>query len=204
MRGAGGWGWKAKLALVLGAGYTVLAALGSLFLACQVALCGETTATSSPAPPSPGAQASVASLATGSSASTVEREVGARALASPPSGRLSGLQVPVAGSTATPRSTPPPAVEGGPRTTATSPAASKSGAGASASSAGPTGKTPRAASRSRQSALDVDRLHEQNVKASAEPKPAGACCKVCRAGQPCGDSCISRSKLCHKPPGCTC
>ena len=31
-----------------------------------------------------------------------------------------------------------------------------------------------------------------------------ACCKVCRAGKACGDSCISRDKACHKGKGCAC
>lgn len=31
-----------------------------------------------------------------------------------------------------------------------------------------------------------------------------ACCKVCRKGQACGDSCISRNKTCHKGQGCAC
>jgi hypothetical protein len=30
------------------------------------------------------------------------------------------------------------------------------------------------------------------------------CCKVCRKGKACGNSCISRTKTCHKPPGCAC
>lgn len=201
VKGAGRWGWKAKLALVLGAGYTVLAALGSLFLACKVALCGETTATSSPARLGPDAQASVASRPTEPNEPTVESEVGSWALAAPPAGRLAGPQDPVGGSTAM-RSIAPAPVETGPGKTGASPPVSKSGQ--SASSAGPTEMTPRVVPRSRQRALDVDRLHEQNVKASAEPRPAGECCKVCKAGQPCGDSCISRSKLCHKPPGCAC
>lgn len=34
--------------------------------------------------------------------------------------------------------------------------------------------------------------------------PAQACCKVCKAGKPCGDSCISKDKTCTKPPGCAC
>lgn len=33
---------------------------------------------------------------------------------------------------------------------------------------------------------------------------AQACCKVCRKGKACGDSCISRDKDCHQPPGCAC
>lgn len=31
-----------------------------------------------------------------------------------------------------------------------------------------------------------------------------SCCKICSSGQACGDSCISRSKRCTKPPGCAC
>jgi hypothetical protein len=30
------------------------------------------------------------------------------------------------------------------------------------------------------------------------------CCKVCRAGKACGDSCIARDKTCHKGRGCAC
>jgi endonuclease YncB( thermonuclease family) len=33
---------------------------------------------------------------------------------------------------------------------------------------------------------------------------AAACCKVCSTGKACGNSCISRSKTCHQPPGCAC
>lgn len=31
-----------------------------------------------------------------------------------------------------------------------------------------------------------------------------ACCMTCKKGKPCGDSCISRDKTCHKGPGCAC
>ena len=31
-----------------------------------------------------------------------------------------------------------------------------------------------------------------------------ACCKVCKKGKACGNSCISKSKTCHKAPGCAC
>jgi hypothetical protein len=31
-----------------------------------------------------------------------------------------------------------------------------------------------------------------------------ACCKICRAGKACGDTCISRDKVCHVGPGCAC
>jgi endonuclease YncB( thermonuclease family) len=35
-------------------------------------------------------------------------------------------------------------------------------------------------------------------------EPAKKCCKVCRKGQPCGNSCISRRYTCRKPVGCAC
>lgn len=36
------------------------------------------------------------------------------------------------------------------------------------------------------------------------PTPQRSCCKVCRKGKACGDSCISLSRTCHKGPGCAC
>ena len=30
------------------------------------------------------------------------------------------------------------------------------------------------------------------------------CCKHCHKGKACGNSCISRDKECHQPPGCAC
>lgn len=42
------------------------------------------------------------------------------------------------------------------------------------------------------------------IKASYEPSEQGYCCKVCSVGKACGDSCISRDKVCHKPSGCAC
>ncbi len=36
------------------------------------------------------------------------------------------------------------------------------------------------------------------------PPASRACCKYCTTGKACGDSCISRSYTCHKPPGCAC
>ena len=33
---------------------------------------------------------------------------------------------------------------------------------------------------------------------------AAACCKICKKGKACGDTCISKSKTCHKPKGCAC
>jgi hypothetical protein len=31
-----------------------------------------------------------------------------------------------------------------------------------------------------------------------------ACCKICKKGKACGDSCIAREKTCTKGPGCAC
>lgn len=33
---------------------------------------------------------------------------------------------------------------------------------------------------------------------------AGACCKTCKKGKACGDSCIAESSVCKRPPGCAC
>ncbi|WP_110665138.1 hypothetical protein [Salinicola halophilus] len=33
---------------------------------------------------------------------------------------------------------------------------------------------------------------------------AQGCCKVCRKGKACGNSCISRNYTCHQPEGCAC
>ena len=38
----------------------------------------------------------------------------------------------------------------------------------------------------------------------AWPSLAAKCCKICRKGKACGDSCIKRSYTCNKPPGCAC
>lgn len=45
----------------------------------------------------------------------------------------------------------------------------------------------------------IDQL--RTPAASAIP---AACCKTCRKGYACGDSCISRTKQCHKGVGCAC
>lgn len=46
-------------------------------------------------------------------------------------------------------------------------------------------------------------------KAKEKPKkraciPASECCKICRKGQACGNSCISARYTCHKGSGCAC
>lgn len=38
----------------------------------------------------------------------------------------------------------------------------------------------------------------------APDEPLGYCCKICRVGKACGDSCISLSSTCHKIGGCAC
>ncbi|MFC2967669.1 hypothetical protein [Acidimangrovimonas pyrenivorans] len=48
----------------------------------------------------------------------------------------------------------------------------------------------------------LDRLDA--ALAGAGRRYAAACCKICRAGKACGNSCISRAKSCHKGPGCAC
>jgi hypothetical protein len=40
-------------------------------------------------------------------------------------------------------------------------------------------------------------------RAGFEAEPM-ACCKVCKKGKACGNSCIAREKNCHQPPGCAC
>ncbi len=36
------------------------------------------------------------------------------------------------------------------------------------------------------------------------PQQLAACCKICRKGKACGNSCISRTKTCSKGKGCAC
>lgn len=56
---------------------------------------------------------------------------------------------------------------------------------------------------SKQDALDA--LSEASVESVEPPQSQPRqCCKVCKKGKPCGNSCISRSKTCHQPPGCAC
>jgi hypothetical protein len=40
--------------------------------------------------------------------------------------------------------------------------------------------------------------------ATTQPQPARACCRVCRTGKACGNSCIARNRTCRQPPGCAC
>jgi hypothetical protein len=36
------------------------------------------------------------------------------------------------------------------------------------------------------------------------PQATATCCKVCTTGKACGNSCIGKTKACHKSPGCAC
>lgn len=38
----------------------------------------------------------------------------------------------------------------------------------------------------------------------AQPRGSTRCCRICRTGKACGDSCIARTKTCRKGPGCAC
>jgi hypothetical protein len=41
---------------------------------------------------------------------------------------------------------------------------------------------------------------------ACESSPTGGagCCRVCKEGKACGDSCIARDKTCNVGPGCAC
>jgi hypothetical protein len=42
------------------------------------------------------------------------------------------------------------------------------------------------------------------ITAASPVCAAEGCCKVCKAGKPCGDSCIAKTSKCTKPKGCAC
>lgn len=54
---------------------------------------------------------------------------------------------------------------------------------------------------------DTAAAHELNsfepIKLAGD-ELASACCKVCKKGKACGNSCIAKSKTCHKGRGCAC
>ena len=65
------------------------------------------------------------------------------------------------------------------------------------------------------SALDVQPSHQFSVAvtpANCQGNATGEkgqilkvqCCKICRKGKACGNTCIARWKTCTKPPGCAC
>jgi hypothetical protein len=59
-----------------------------------------------------------------------------------------------------------------------------------------------------QQAPDPPARREPDRKPAEKPsKPAEkpqSCCRVCSKGKACGNSCISRRFVCHKPSGCAC
>lgn len=42
------------------------------------------------------------------------------------------------------------------------------------------------------------------VKPTTPTPSPSSCCRTCKAGKACGDSCIAETKTCTKPPGCAC
>jgi hypothetical protein len=51
---------------------------------------------------------------------------------------------------------------------------------------------------------DRDTESPARLAATAGPETIGECCKTCRKGKACGDSCIDRTETCEQPPGCAC
>ena len=54
--------------------------------------------------------------------------------------------------------------------------------------------------------LLLERLLERDGAEAGDPTTqlSQRCCKTCRKGKACGDSCIAREKTCGKPAGCAC
>lgn len=48
------------------------------------------------------------------------------------------------------------------------------------------------------------RTEEPAPSPPTSPSPPRTCCRVCRTGKPCGDSCIASNKTCRTPGGCAC
>lgn len=42
------------------------------------------------------------------------------------------------------------------------------------------------------------------ISACGDSTGPGGCCKICREGKACGDTCISKSDVCQKGAGCAC
>jgi len=47
-------------------------------------------------------------------------------------------------------------------------------------------------------------LINELIAKSSDVSFAKYCCKTCRKGKACGDSCISKTKACYKAEGCAC
>ncbi len=52
--------------------------------------------------------------------------------------------------------------------------------------------------------LDVSALLTPSPIPNLSPLPVQSCCKVCRKGKACGDTCISQNRTCTVGPGCAC
>lgn len=48
----------------------------------------------------------------------------------------------------------------------------------------------------------TDQVTTPRTPPSAQPQPRRNCCRVCRTGKACGNTCISRRYTCRRPPGC--
>ncbi len=47
-------------------------------------------------------------------------------------------------------------------------------------------------------------FNTESSESETNLEQARPCCKICRKGKACGDSCISKKYICRKPPGCAC
>jgi hypothetical protein len=75
---------------------------------------------------------------------------------------------------------------------------------ASAESPASSNQTAAADIGNQQSLLRGHIVHRSTFVQPKTNVLADRCCKVCHAGKACGNSCISRDKTCHQPPGCAC
>lgn len=52
--------------------------------------------------------------------------------------------------------------------------------------------------------LDLPKAQTRALTDPDPAPPAGRCCKHCKSGKPCGDTCIPKTRTCHTAPGCAC
>jgi hypothetical protein len=43
-----------------------------------------------------------------------------------------------------------------------------------------------------------------SLTACSDSPTGSSCCRTCRMGKPCGDTCIDLDKTCNTPGGCAC
>jgi hypothetical protein len=56
-----------------------------------------------------------------------------------------------------------------------------------------------------QQILEASRSERSNVSSyQRSALTSEQCCKICTQGKACGDTCISRDKICRVGPGCAC